>query len=82
MLLNHRSYLALAIPLTLSTITTPLLGAVDTAVVGNLPNPSFLAAVAIGTVIFNTIYWLFGFLRISTSGFTAQVSGTNNDWNL
>ncbi len=79
MLLNHRSYLTLAIPLTLSTITTPLLGAVDTAVVGNLPNPSFLAAVAIGTVIFNTIYWLFGFLRISTSGFTAQVSGTNNE---
>nr|WP_263328644.1 MATE family efflux transporter [Neobacillus sp. Marseille-Q6967] len=77
--MNHRSYLTLAIPLTLSTITTPLLGAVDTAVVGNLPNPSFLAAVAIGTVIFNTIYWLFGFLRISTSGFTAQVSGTNNE---
>jgi MATE family multidrug resistance protein len=79
MLVNHRAYLTFAIPLILSTITTPLLGAVDTAVVGNLPNPSFLAAVAIGTVIFNTIYWLFGFLRISTSGFIAQVSSSNNE---
>ncbi|MDQ0882576.1 Na+-driven multidrug efflux pump [Peribacillus sp. V2I11] len=70
--MNHRSYLALAIPLTISTITTPLIGAVDTAVVGQLPNPAYLGGVAIGTVIFNTLYWLFGFLRVSTSRFAAQ----------
>ncbi|WP_285765820.1 MATE family efflux transporter [Peribacillus sp. SI8-4] len=78
--MNHRSYLALAIPLTISTITTPLLGAVDTAVVGQLPNPAYLGGVAIGTVVFNTLYWLFGFLRVSTSGFAAQALGANDEW--
>lgn len=76
--MNHRTYLALAIPLTISTITTPLLGAVDTAVVGQLPNPAFIGGVAIGTVIFNTLYWLFGFLRIGTSGFAAQAHGADD----
>ncbi|WP_046175912.1 MATE family efflux transporter [Domibacillus indicus] len=73
--MKHRTYLALALPLTVSTITTPLLGAVDTAVVGWLPDPSYIGGVAIGTIIFNTMYWLFGFLRVSTSGFTAQARG-------
>ncbi|OAH63131.1 hypothetical protein AWH49_07270 [Domibacillus aminovorans] len=77
--MNHRSYLALAVPLTISTLTTPLLGAVDTAVVVHLPNPAYIGGVAIGTIIFNTMYWLFGFLRVSTSGFTAQAHGANND---
>lgn len=77
--MNHRTYLALAIPLTISTVTTPLLGAVDTAVVGQLPNPAFIGGVAIGTVIFNTLYWLFGFLRIGTSGFAAQAHGANDE---
>lgn len=76
--MNHRSYLALAIPLIISTMTTPLLGAVDTAVVGHLPNPAYIGAVAVGTIIFNTMYWLFGFLRVSTSGFAAQAHGANN----
>lgn len=76
--MNHRTYLALAIPLTISTVTTPLLGAVDTAVVGQLPNPAYIGGVAIGTVIFNTLYWLFGFLRIGTSGFAAQAHGAND----
>ncbi|WKA54390.1 MATE family efflux transporter [Planococcus shixiaomingii] len=76
--MNHRAYLALAIPLTISTITTPLLGAVDTAVVGRLPNPALIGGVAVGTIIFNTMYWLFGFLRVSTSGFAAQASGAND----
>jgi len=64
--MNHKSYLALALPLTLSTVTTPLLGAVDTAVVGQLNNPAYIGGVAIRTVVFNTMYWLFGFLPIST----------------
>ncbi|OLS37867.1 MATE family efflux transporter [Bacillus sp. MRMR6] len=73
--MNHKTYLALALPLIFSTITTPLLGAVDTAVVGHMPDSSYIAAVAVGTIIFNTMYWLFGFLRVSTSGFAAQAHG-------
>ena len=76
--MNHRTYLALAIPLTISTMTTPLLGAVDTAVVGQLPDPAYIGGVAVGSIIFNTLYWLFGFLRVSTSAFTAQANGANN----
>lgn len=69
---QFKDYLKLVIPFILSTITTPLLGVIDTALVGHLPNPAFIAGIAIGTVIFNTIYWLFGFLRVSTTGFAAQ----------
>ncbi|CAH0131810.1 MATE family efflux transporter [Peribacillus simplex] len=76
--MNHRTYLTLAIPLTISTMTTPLLGAVDTAVVGQLPDPAYIGGVAVGSVIFNTLYWLFGFLRVSTSAFTAQANGAND----
>lgn len=76
--LNHKSYLEIAIPLTISTITTPLLGAVDTAVVGQLPNPDYIGGVAIGSMIFNTMFWLFGFLRVSTSGFAAQAHGAHD----
>ncbi|RFU69422.1 MATE family efflux transporter [Peribacillus saganii] len=76
--MNHKAYLALALPLIFSTITTPLLGAVDTAVAGQLPDPSYIAAVAVGTIIFNTMYWLFGFLRVSTSGFAAQAHGAGD----
>ncbi|WP_078412885.1 MATE family efflux transporter [Priestia abyssalis] len=76
--MNHRAYLALAIPLTLSTMTTPLLGAVDTAVVGQLPDPAYIGGVAVGTLIFNTLYWVFGFLRVSTSAFAAQANGASD----
>ncbi|AJY74711.1 MATE family efflux transporter [Paenibacillus beijingensis] len=77
--MNHRTYLALAVPLIISTITTPLLGVVDTAVVGHLPDPAYIGGVAVGTIIFNTMYWLFGFLRVSTSGFAAQAEGAKNE---
>ncbi len=76
--MTTRSYLYLAIPLIISTITVPLLGAVDTAVVGQIPNPVYIGGIAVGTVIFNTMYWLFGFLRVSTSGFAAQAHGAND----
>lgn len=76
--MNHRAYLALAIPLTISTMTTPLLGAVDTAVVGQLPDSAYIGGVAVGTLIFNTLYWVFGFLRVSTSAFAAQASGASD----
>ncbi|QGQ47949.1 MATE family efflux transporter [Metabacillus sediminilitoris] len=76
--MNHRTYLALAIPLTISTMTQPLLGAVDTAVVGQLPDPAYIGGVAVGTLIFNTLYWVFGFLRVSTSAFAAQANGASD----
>lgn len=76
--MNHRHYLALAVPLIISTITTPLLGAVDTAVAGQLSSPAYIGGVAVGTMIFNTMYWLLGFLRVSTSGFAAQSLGSQN----
>ncbi|CAM4421156.1 MATE family efflux transporter [Paenibacillus tarimensis] len=75
---SHRAYLALALPLTISNITTPLLGAADTAIIGHLNNPAYLGGIAVGTLIFNTLYWLFGFLRVSTSAFTAQAAGSGN----
>ena len=70
--LSHKTFLALAVPFTISTITQPLLGAVDTAVVGRLENASYIGGVAIGTVIINTFYWLLGFLRIGATSFAAQ----------
>ncbi|ADC51552.1 DNA-damage-inducible MATE, Na+/Multidrug efflux [Alkalihalophilus pseudofirmus OF4] len=75
---SQRQYLLLAIPLIISGISTPILGAVDTAVIGRMPDAAAIGGVAIGAVIFNTMYWLLGFLRVSTSGFTAQASGANN----
>ncbi|QKJ23168.1 MATE family efflux transporter [Poseidonibacter lekithochrous] len=77
--LSYREYLTLAIPFVISTVTQPLLGAVDTAVLGRLDDSSFMGGVAIGAVIFNTLYWLLGFLRVSTSGFAAQSLGTLSD---
>ena len=77
--MNHRMYLSLAIPLTISTMSTPLLGAVDTAVVGKLSDPAYIGGVAVGTIIFNTMYWLFGFLRVSTSAFAAQAEGARDE---
>mgnify|MGYP001104032435 CR=1 FL=1 len=76
--MNHRHYLAVAVPLIISTITTPLLGAVDTAVAGQLSSPAYIGGVAIGTMLFHTRYWLFGSLPVSTSGFAAQSLGAQN----
>ncbi|MDV2685996.1 MATE family efflux transporter [Alkalihalophilus lindianensis] len=80
--LSNKQYLTLAIPLTISTMTTPLLGAVDTAVVGHLPDPAYIGGVAVGSLLFNTLYWVLGFLRVSTSGFTAQAYGACNEKEL
>lgn len=84
--MTHKQYLAIAIPFIISTITTPLLGAVDTGVMGRLPDPAFIGGVAIGVVIFNTIYWLFSFLRVSTTVFSSQALGARDDalamWSL
>lgn len=77
--LRHKEYLAIAIPFMLATVTQPLLGAVDTAIIGRLEEASYIASVAIGSTIFSTIYWLCGFLRVSTSAFAAQSLGRKEE---
>ncbi|OMH39591.1 MATE family efflux transporter [Motiliproteus sp. MSK22-1] len=62
----------------LSNLTVPLLGLVDTAVIGHLPNPLYLGAVAIGASLFSVLFWGFGFLRMGTTGLTAQAVGAEN----
>lgn len=73
--LEHGKVWRLAGPIILSNLTVPLLGAVDTAVVGHLPDPAALGAVGVGAMIFSFIYWAFGFLRMSTTGLVAQAWG-------
>ena len=70
-LLTNREYLGLTVPFMLSTMTQPLMGAVNTAVMGQLPDPKYIAAVSLGAILFNNLYWLFGFLRVSTTGYAA-----------
>ena len=71
----NRSILKLSIPNIISNITVPLLGLVDLALMGHLGSEIYIGAISLGSVIFNIIYWGFGFLRMSTSGFTAQAFG-------
>ncbi|MEH6475239.1 MAG: MATE family efflux transporter [Sneathiella sp.] len=75
---SYREVLLLAWPVILSNLSVPLLGAVDTAVIGHLPNPAFLGAVAIGAMIFSFLYWGFSFLRMGTTGFISQASGAGD----
>lgn len=70
-----RRFFRLAIPNILSNVTVPLVGLVDTAILGHLPDIRFLGGVALGTVIFDYAYWSFGFLRMGTTGVTAQAVG-------
>lgn len=74
---RHRQVLKLAGPIILANLSVPLLGIVDTAVMGHLPDARFLGAVAIGATIMQFIYWGFGFLRMGTTGLTAQAYGAN-----
>lgn len=78
----NRNILSLAIPNIITNITVPLLGMVDTAIVGHITASSsgedYIGAIAIGSMIFNIIYWNFGFLRMGTSGFTAQAYGADD----
>jgi MATE family multidrug resistance protein len=70
--------LALALPMTLSHVTTPLLGLVDATVIGRLGEAHLLGAVALGAVIFDFVFWSFGSLRMATAGLTAQATGAGN----
>ncbi|MCK5821194.1 MAG: MATE family efflux transporter [Bacteroidales bacterium] len=71
----NKKILNLAVPNIISNITIPLVGMVDLAVLGHLESELYIGAIAIGGVIFNVLYWGFGFLRMGTSGFTAQAYG-------
>ena len=71
---NRRTW-RIAWPIMLSNVSVPLLGAVDMAVVGRLPGPQYLGAVAVGALVFTVIYHGFIFLRMGTTGLTAQALG-------
>ncbi len=73
--LGHGDVLKIALPIVLSNATVPMIGFVDTAVIGQLGEPHLMGAVAISAVIFNMIYWTFSFLRMGTTGLTAQALG-------
>jgi multidrug resistance protein, MATE family len=74
----NREILRLSIPNILSNIVIPLAGMVDVAIMGHLNSSLYIGAVALGAMIFNFIYWGFGFLRMSTTGFTAQAYGSGS----
>ncbi len=71
----NREILRLAVPSILANITIPLVGIVDTAIVGHLSDAAAIGGIAIGTMLFDLLYWNFGFLRIGTSGLAAQAYG-------
>jgi len=70
--------LQIAWPIIIANITVPLLGLVDTAVVGNLGNSALIGAIAVGSMVFGFVYWGFGFLRMSTTGLVAQADGAGD----
>lgn len=71
----NRQILRIALPAIVTNITVPLLGLVDTAIVGHMGDAAYIGAIAVGSMIFNLVYWVFGFLRMGTSGLTAQAYG-------
>lgn len=77
--LTHRRVLHIALPIVLSNATVPILGVVDTGVVGQLGEAAPIGAVGIGAVILTGFYWIFGFLRMGTAGLTAQAAGAKDD---
>ena len=76
--LSHRRVLRIALPIVLSNITVPLLGAVNTGVVGQLGLAAPIGAVGLGAVVLASVYWMFGFLRMGTSGLAAQARGAGD----
>jgi MATE family multidrug resistance protein len=73
--IRDRQILKIALPSIVSNITVPLLGMIDVAIVGHMGSPAYIGAVAVGSMIFNLVYWLFGFLRMGSSGMTSQALG-------
>lgn len=75
---THRRFLAIALPATLAQMTTPLLGLVATGAIGRLGDAVLLGAVAVGALLFDFLFWVFGSLRMGTAGLTAQALGRND----
>ncbi|MBL4807976.1 MAG: MATE family efflux transporter, partial [Rhodobacteraceae bacterium] len=73
--ISHKRILKIAIPIVISNATVPILGAVDTGVVGQLGQAAPIGAVGIGAIVIGALYWLFGFLRMGTTGMVAQARG-------
>lgn len=78
-LITHRALWALAVPAMLANLSGPLIGVVDTAVVGQIPSAAHIGAVAIASLIFSMVFWTFGFLRMGTTGLTAQAVGAGDE---
>lgn len=78
----HKSIRRLALPAIISNITVPLLGIVDLSIVGHLGSERYIAAIAVGSMVFNVMYWLMGFLRMGTSGLTSQALGRGDEEDL
>ena len=75
---RHRAILRIALPAIITNITTPILGLADIAIAGRLGSAAFIGAIAVGSSLFNMIYWLLNFLRAGTSGLTAQALGARD----
>jgi MATE family multidrug resistance protein len=75
---SHRAILAIAVPIMISNLSTPLLGVVDTGVIGQIPDAALIGAVALGALVFTFAFWAFGFLRMGTTGLTAQALGASD----
>ncbi len=78
--LTHRRILHIAVPVVLANITIPILGLVDTGVIGQLGEAAPIGAVGIGAIILTALYWIFGFLRMGTTGFAAQAIGEGDTY--
>ena len=76
---TDKQILHIAVPSIVSNITVPLLGLVDVTIVGHLGSAAYIGAIAVGGMLFNMIYWVFGFLRMGTGGLTAQAFGQRNE---
>ena len=75
---SRRQILALAWPIVLANCATPLLGLIDTAVIGHVGEAHELGAIALGALVFSFLFWAFGFLRMGTTGFTARAAGAGD----
>jgi MATE family multidrug resistance protein len=76
--LTYRQVLSVSLPIVLSNVTTPLLGVTNTAAIGRLGEAHLIGAVAIGAIVFSLMFWAFGFLRMGTTGLTAQADGSGD----
>lgn len=75
---SYKAIFAISIPMILSAVSVPMLGVVDTAILGHLSSAKYLAAINIGTTVFNVLFWGFGFLKMSTTGLIAQSYGLSD----